>query len=63
MNAEIKGKNLVITLPFNPKGTVSGSGKSNVHATTRGNKSLDVAGVPGGVLTIGINAYTPVNAA
>jgi hypothetical protein len=57
MKAEIKGKNLVITIPFDETGTKSGSGKSLVHATTRGNAKTDVE-VGGKPLTIGLNAYT-----
>lgn len=33
---EIKGKNVVITLPFDAEGHDSSTGKSTVHATTSG---------------------------
>jgi hypothetical protein len=54
MKVEIKGKELIITLPIEEK--TSGSGKSTVIATTSGNVSagVDYKGKP---LTIGVNAY------
>jgi len=58
MKAEIKGSDLVITIPFNKKGVASGSGKSMVHATTSGNKVTELE-VNGKLLVLGLNAYTP----
>jgi hypothetical protein len=64
MKAEIvkngKEQNLVITLPLDMNGVASASGKTKVHASTRGNvkTSIEINGKP---LTIGVNAYAPVN--
>jgi len=57
MTAEIKGNNLVITIPFDPKGAPSASGKTMVHSSTRGNASTTVE-VNGKTLVVGLNAYT-----
>ena len=57
MKAEVKGDNLVITIPLNKSGTVSKSGKTMVHASTHGNVATAVL-VNGQPLTIGLNAYT-----
>ena len=57
MKVEIKADKLVIEMPFNKKGTVSGSGKSDVHASTNGNKDTGVV-VNGKPLMLGLNAYT-----
>jgi hypothetical protein len=57
MKVEIKGNVLVIEIPFDKKGKLSGSGKSLVHATTNGNKETEVE-VGGKNLVLGINAYT-----
>lgn len=57
MQVQIKGNDLIITIPFNKKGKVSASGKSNVHASTNGNKETEVE-VNGKRLTVGVNAYT-----
>ena len=57
MTAEIKGSNLIITIPFDPKGAPSASGKTTVHASTRGNSSTTVQ-VNGKTLVVGLNAYT-----
>lgn len=56
MTAEIKGGNLIITLPVNPKPAPSASGKSLVVASTKGNTVTGVM-VDGKPLTIGVNAY------
>ena len=58
MKVEIKGNNLVITIPLDKAGRPSKSGKTLVHASTHGNvkAGIDVDGRP---LTIGLNAYTP----
>lgn len=58
MTAEIKGNNLVITIPFDKKGAPSASGKTMVHASTRGNLATTVQ-VDGKTLVVGLNAYTP----
>lgn len=57
MKVEIVKNNLVITIPFDKKGSQSASGKSLVHATTSGNKTTEVE-VDGKPLVIGLNAYT-----
>ena len=57
MTAEIKGNNLVITLPFDEKGKPSASGKNINHASTGGNKETNVE-LNGKKLIIGVNAYT-----
>jgi len=57
MKVEIKGNELVITMPLNKKGVLSGSGKSNVHASTNGNKDTGVQ-INGKNLILGLNAYT-----
>ena len=49
-------KSLVITMPLNPKGEVSASGKSLVVASTRGNMVSD-AELDGKPIVIGVNAY------
>jgi hypothetical protein len=55
MKAEIKGNNLVVTIPLQ-KPTPSASGKTLVVATSSGNKVMDVM-VDGKPVTIGFNAY------
>jgi hypothetical protein len=57
ITVKIEGNNLILTLPFNPKGRSSKSGKSLVHASTDGNvaTTTEVNGKP---LVIGVNAYT-----
>lgn len=55
MKAEIKGSDLVITIPMQ-KPTPSASGKTLVVATSSGNKVTDVI-IDGKPVTIGINAY------
>ena len=55
MKAEIKGNDLIITIPMNPP-RPSGSGKTLVVATSGGNKAT-TAVVDGKPVTIGVNAY------
>ena len=52
-----KAKTLTITLPLQPDGTRSASGKTMVVATTRGNQVAPDAVVNGKPITIGVNAY------
>lgn len=56
----IEDGQITITLPFNEKGTVSTSGKSNIHASTRGNQQVTVEDDQGQeyVLNVGVNVYT-----
>ena len=59
MKAEIKGNNLVITIPCNttnPPASKGGTGPSLIVASTQGNTVTDVI-VNGKPLTIGLNAY------
>jgi hypothetical protein len=58
MKAEIVNGNLVITIALDKKGAPSASGKTLVHASTRGNVQTDVL-LNGKPLTIGLNAYCP----
>ena len=57
--AEIKGNNLVITMPLQAP-TPSATGKTLVVATTRGNQKTD-AQVNGKPVIIGVNAYIKNN--
>lgn len=59
LKAEIdkKTNELVIRLPFSETGAPSASGKTKVHASTRGNQATTIE-VNGQPLTIGVNAYT-----
>lgn len=61
ITAEVKknGKEqvLVITMPFSEAGGPSESGKTTVHASSRGNQATSVL-VNGKPLVIGVNAYT-----
>ncbi len=52
-----KAGRLVITLDFDVDGVRSASGKSLVHASTRGNRTTELE-VGGQSLVIGLNAYT-----
>lgn len=56
MKAEIKGKDLIITIPMLEEKQLSGSKKSFVIATSGGNQvtTLKIEGKP---VTIGLNAY------
>lgn len=55
---EKKGE-LTVVVTFDSEGTPSASGKSNVHATTRGNQPT-TATVNGKPLIVSVNAYVPV---
>lgn len=55
MKAEIKDGKLVITMDYDKKGSESMSGKSLVHASTRGNTPVSLDGK---VVKIGVNAYS-----
>lgn len=59
MQVELKDGKLIITIDFDPKGAISSTGKSRVHASTKGNKTttVDVNGKP---LVVGVNAYTQI---
>ena len=59
VTAEVKGGNLVISIPMQTP-TPSATGKSLVVASTRGNLRLSTL-VNGKPLTLGLNAYIPVN--
>lgn len=56
VTAEIKGGNLVITVPMNPSPVASASGKTMVVASSHGNIST-TATVNGQPVTVGVNAY------
>jgi hypothetical protein len=57
MKAEIKGDNLIITIPFDKAGQRSATGKTMVHASSKGN--IDTGVVHNGEkLIVGLNAYT-----
>jgi hypothetical protein len=58
MTARIEKNKLIIEIEFNEQGTISKSGSSRVHASTRGNQPSNVQ-VNGKTLVIGLNAYTP----
>lgn len=55
MKAEIKGKELIITLDYDKDGVASKSGKSKIHASTHGNQAITVAGR---TLHVGANVYS-----
>jgi len=55
MKAEIKGNDLVITIPMQEP-TPSASGKTLVIASTHGNMSTTLM-VQGKPVTVGLNAY------
>ena len=57
MQVSIKGSKITIVMDFNKDGVPSASGKSNVHASTRGNAETETL-VNGRPLVIGVNAYT-----
>ena len=60
---EVKGNDLIITIPLDVKGVKSASGKSEVLASTRGNKPLgDLAEVPESLqqVKVGLNIYRPI---
>jgi len=56
MKAEIKGKNLVITIPMNKKPTPSSTGNTLIVATSHGNKEL-ACKVNGQNIRCGVNVY------
>lgn len=58
MTTEIKGKNLVITIPMNakPYPVSKSSGKSLIIASTGGNMITDLE-IDGKKMTLGLNAY------
>jgi hypothetical protein len=56
MTVEVKGGNLVITIPMAKDPQPSASGKTLVVCSTRGNIETEVE-VKGKPLTIGLNAY------
>jgi hypothetical protein len=58
MNAQIIDGNLVITIALDVKGAPSASGKTMVHASTRGNVQTDLV-LNGKKMVIGLNAYCP----
>ena len=49
-------KTLTITMPLNPKGTPSASGKTMVVASTHGNLASE-AEIDGKPIIVGVNAY------
>lgn len=59
MNVSIKNGKLVIELDIKKSPSLSGSQKNLLVATTGGNKLTDVK-VNGKNVTIGVNAYIPV---
>lgn len=56
VKAKVEGDKIIITMPFNKKGTKSKSGKSMVVATTSGNIDIKVDGFNKS-LKAGINVY------
>ena len=58
MQAEIKGKNLVVTIPLEEDPQPSASGKTKVVASSRGNVKTNLT-YKGQPVTIGFNAYIP----
>jgi hypothetical protein len=54
------GKKLTIEIDLNETGQPSASGKTMVHASTRGNKETDLK-INGQNLVLGVNAYTYPN--
>ena len=49
-------KTITITLPWDEKGADSASGKTKVHASSRGNQALNVDGK---TISVGVNVYSP----
>jgi hypothetical protein len=59
LKAELKDGNIVLTMPFDKKGISSASGKSTVHASTRGNQTVSVKdGKSTLFLSAGVNVYS-----
>jgi hypothetical protein len=56
MQAEIKGKQLIVTIDMNNPPIPSASGKTLVVASTRGNQASTVQ-INGKPVIIGLNAY------
>lgn len=52
-----KNGDLVITVPVDEQGTPSGSGKSLIHASTRGNVKTDLE-INGQPVVLSLNVYT-----
>lgn len=48
---------LTLVLPWDDKGEVSSSGKSLVHATTKGNQAVAIQ--DGRQIKVGVNVYAP----
>lgn len=57
MKARIENGKLIIEIEFSESGHPSASGKTLVHASTRGNQVTEVE-VNGKALVVGLNAYT-----
>lgn len=57
IKAEIRDKNLIITIPVCDPPQPSKSGKSDIVASTNGNMTTDLM-VQGKPVVIGLNAYT-----
>lgn len=57
MKFAVKDGVLTITIPLDEKGQPSASGKTTVHASTRGNVNTGQT-VNGKALILGLNAYT-----
>ena len=60
MKVTNKNGKLTVEIDLNEVGTPSSSGKTKVHASTRGNVKTGVI-INGKELVLGLNAYTPVN--
>jgi hypothetical protein len=60
MKVEIKGGNLIITIPVNKKPVPSGTGKTLIVASSRGNKETEAV-VQGQNVVVGLNAYIYAN--
>jgi len=56
LTAEVKGTNLIITIPMESEPGLSASGKTLVVASSRGNVETPVM-VKGKSLIVGVNAY------
>ncbi len=56
MEAELKNKKLIITIPINDKPVPSASGKTLVVASSHGNQKTGVI-INGKPVIIGVNAY------
>ena len=56
MKATIEGNELVIRLPLNRSPVPSGSGKTLVIASTRGNRTTEAV-INGQPVIVGVNAY------